>query len=160
MSSSTPTNPAIDFYLSEVDARIAEKQRELEKALEKSQNVRVHAETIQNFIGKYANFESRVKDFQAEIEEMDRQIQEKQREIDENRNFSRREEVQMAKLMEKLEKVTEERKQKERTLLKLYEEEGKTLEEDEDSDDEDSMGEDPVEKDRTGRVEQQKFDGI
>ncbi|EGT45798.1 hypothetical protein CAEBREN_20741 [Caenorhabditis brenneri] len=183
MSSSTPTNPAIDFYLSEVDARIAEKQRELEKALEKSQNVRVHAETIQNFIGKlvlfcysveffqfisiiidyfdnasrYANFESRVKDFQAEIEEMDRQIQEKQREIDENRNFSRREEVQMAKLMEKLEKVTEERKQKERTLLKLYEEEGKTLEEDEDSDDEDSMSEDQNEA--CGRAEQQKFDG-
>lgn len=42
----------------------------------------------------------------------------------------------MTKLMEKLEKVTEERKQKERTLLKLYEEEGKTMDS---SDDEDNI---------------------
>lgn len=47
---------AIDFYLSEVDARIAEKQAQLEEALEKSENVRSHAETIQNFIGKLVFF--------------------------------------------------------------------------------------------------------
>lgn len=35
--------------------------------------------------------------------------------------------VQMTKLLEKLEIVSEERKQKERMLLKLYEEEGKTM---------------------------------
>uniref|UniRef100_A0A1I7U3Q0 Uncharacterized protein n=1 Tax=Caenorhabditis tropicalis TaxID=1561998 RepID=A0A1I7U3Q0_9PELO len=96
MTTST-SSPAIDFYLSEVDSRLSEKQLELEKTLEKSQNVRIHAETIQNFIGK----------------------------------------IQMAKLMEKLEKVTEERKQKERTLLKLYEEEGKTLEDSEDEEEDD-----------------------
>ncbi|CAO4371785.1 unnamed protein product [Caenorhabditis nigoni] len=137
MSSSSSTNNVINFYLSEVDSRILEKQKELEEALEKSANVRTHAETIQNFIGKYANFESRVKELQAEIAEMDRLIAEKQKEIDENRNFQRREEIQMTKLMEKLEKVTEERKQKERTLLHLYSEEGKTMEEDDSDGEED-----------------------
>ncbi|CAP39406.1 Protein CBG23040 [Caenorhabditis briggsae] len=41
----------------------------------------------------------------------------------------------MTKLMEKLEKVTEERKQKERTLLHLYSEEGNTMEDDSDGED-------------------------
>ncbi|UMM25773.1 hypothetical protein L5515_005457 [Caenorhabditis briggsae] len=134
-SSSTSTNNVINFYLSEVDSRILEKQKELEEAFEKSANLRTHAETIQNFIGKYANFETRVNELQAEIAEMDRLIAEKQKEIDENRNFSRREEIQMTKLMEKLEKVTEERKQKERTLLHLYSEEGNTMEDDSDGED-------------------------
>ncbi|ULU03138.1 hypothetical protein L3Y34_002610 [Caenorhabditis briggsae] len=133
--SSTSTNNVINFYLSEVDSRILEKQKELKEAFEKSANLRTHAETIQNFIGKYANFETRVNELQAEIAEMDRLIAEKQKEIDENRNFSRREEIQMTKLMEKLEKVTEERKQKERTLLHLYSEEGNTMEDDSDGED-------------------------
>ncbi|CAP39407.1 Protein CBG23039 [Caenorhabditis briggsae] len=94
--SSTSTNNVINFYLSEVDSRILEKQKELKEAFEKSANLRTHAETIQNFIGKYANFETRVNELQAEIAEMDRLIAEKQKEIDENRNFSRREERKVA----------------------------------------------------------------
>uniref|UniRef100_A0A8R1DHW0 Uncharacterized protein n=1 Tax=Caenorhabditis japonica TaxID=281687 RepID=A0A8R1DHW0_CAEJA len=91
---STINNNSIDFYMAEVDARIAEKEKELNQVLEKSQKVKDHSNTIDSFIGK----------------------------------------VQLTKLMAKLEIVTEERKEKEKILLKFYEEEGKDYSEEEEGD--------------------------